>query len=479
MRSKSNFYWCFGVISLFLMALAGYGQAAPAQPVPETQVPGVSQTVDEVTLDLAVQDKKHHKVLDLKPDDIVITDNDVPVKLSTFQLVQGDAQADQLVTMVFDHFEGAGAKTAQSVAGKILKVLSSRRFSFALFDFGNRMQLLQSYTSDHQAMEQAVSLATANHVVRLSSTATTAINIAQDKADAERTKAGAQAEKDLIAIVRTGADTTGRHVEAKTRAQCQTLLTALQDTQKVMQDQHTRLALAGLLALVRSQQRLSERKSIIYFTSGFQMDSNAKDMVKTISGAAARAGVTFYTVDMDALDVGTQHQLDNAMMNGGVPFNPVPQPVPGSGGLQMTTPMQQASGTTFNSNPLGSSADFMMRSDNGNPFAPAKSPMADLARETGGVYIDAQDNVKHQLQQMQENMTTYYQATYKPPIEEYDGSFRAIVAKPVRVGLNIKTKSGYFALAPGAEAGIRPFEVPLLKLFNQSNLPQDVKFKVC
>jgi hypothetical protein len=31
-------------------------------------------------------------------------------------------------------------------------------------------------------------------------------------------------------------------------------------------------------------------------------------------------------------------------------------------------------------------------------------------------------------------------------------------------------------LAPGAEAGIRPFEVPLLKLFNQSNLPQDVKF---
>ena len=31
-------------------------------------------------------------------------------------------------------------------------------------------------------------------------------------------------------------------------------------------------------------------------------------------------------------------------------------------------------------------------------------------------------------------------------------------------------------MSPGADAGIRPFEVPLLKLFNQSNLPQDVKF---
>ncbi len=476
MRSNSVSYWFFGVVSLFLVAPASYGQATPGQPIPEQQASGVTQTVDEVTLDLAVQDKKHHKVVDLKPEDIVITDNDVPVKLNTFQLVQGDSQSDQLVTMVFDHFEGAGAKTAQNVAQKILKTLSSKRYSFALLAFGNRMQLLQRFTGDHRAMEQAVSTATANQVVRLSSTATTAINIAQDKADESRIKAAAQAEKDLIAIVRTGADSTGTHVDAKTRAQCQALLSALQDTQKVMQDQHTRLSMAGLLALVRSQQKLNERKSLIYFTNGFQMDSAAKAMVKTITGAAARAGVTFYVVDMDALNVGTQHQLDNAMMNGGAPFNPAPQPVPGSGGLAMTTPVQQQQGGSFTQNALGSNADFMMRSENGNPFSGAKSPMADLAKETGGIYIDAQNGVNKQLEQMRENMTTYYQATYKPPIQEYDGSFRTIVAKPVHAGYTVKTKSGYFALEPGAEAGIRPFEVPLLKLFNQSNLPQDVKF---
>ena len=235
----------FGVVSLFLVAPAIYGQATPGQPIPEQQTSGVTQTVDEVTLDLAVQDKKHHKVVDLKPEDIVITDNDVPLNSTTFQLVQGDTQSDQLVTMVFDHFEGAGAKTAQNVAQKILKTLSSKRYSFALLAFGNRMQLLQRFTGDHRAMEQAVSTATANQVVRLSSTATTAINIAQDKADESRIKAAAQAEKDLIAIVRTGADSTGTHVDAKTRAQCQALLTALQDTQKVMQDQHTRLSMAG------------------------------------------------------------------------------------------------------------------------------------------------------------------------------------------------------------------------------------------
>ena len=450
MRSSSNSYWWVGVISLFLMAPGSYGQAAPGQPVTEQRAPAVTQTVDEVTLDLAVQDKKHHKVLDLKPEDIVITDNDIPVKLNTFQLVQGDSQSNQLVTMVFDHFEGAGAKTAQNVAVKILKMLSSQQYSFALLAFGNRMQLLQSSTNDHRVMEQAVSIATANQVVRLSSSATTAINIVQDKADDGRIKAAAQAEKDLIAIVRTGADSAGKHVDAKTRAQCQALLAALQDTHKVMQDQHTRLALAGLLALVRSQQKLNERKSVIYFTNGFQMDSAAKDMVKTITGAAARAGVTFYVVDMDALNVGTQHQLDNAMMNGGAPFNPAPQPVAGSGGLQMTTPVQQQAGGSFSQNALGSNADFMMRSENGNPFSGAKSPMADLARETGGSYIDAQNSLKKPLQDMLEDMTTYYQMTYKPPIRGVRRSIPDDCCKAETCRIHqSQTKTGYFALEPG------------------------------
>lgn len=474
---SSAFPVCAASCLLIAASMAMGQQTPPASSAnPETQVPGMSQTVDEVTLDMAILDKKHRKVLDLKPEDVVITDNDTPVKLSTFQLVQGDSQSGQLVTMVFDHFEGSGAKTAQNVANKILKMLPSKSFTFAFFDFGSRLQLLQGFTSERSAMEQAINTATANRVQRLSSTDTLAINIARDAADGDRDKTAKLAEKDLIAMVRTGADSQGRHVDAKLRAESQTLLSALEDTQKVMQDQHARLSLAGLLAIVRSQQRLNERKSIIYFTSGFQSDTVGKEMVKTISGAAARAGVTFYTVDMDALDVGTRHQIENAMLNGGPSFDPVPKPVPGSGGMAMTSPRQQEQGGTFNTNPLGSSADFMMRSDDGNPFAPAKSPLADLAKDTGGVYVDAQEGVKHQLDQMRENMTTYYQATYKPPIEEYDGSFRSIAAKTLRAGLVVKTKTGYFALAPGAEAGIRPFEVPLLKLFNQSNLPHDVKF---
>lgn len=466
---------------LAAVACALSGQAVPVSTSTQAsqstvQGQSIAETVDEVKLNLTAQDKKHKKVLDLKPTDFAITDNDVPIKLDDFELVKGNGQGDQLVTMVFDHFEGPEAKTAQNVANKIVKLLSSGQFSFALFSYGNRLRLLQSFSSDRKTVEHSIAVATANNVARLTSTATNAINIAEDKEDATRARVAAETEKDLVAIVHAGADASGRHVDPKERAEDQTLLMALEDTHKVMQDQHTKLSLAGLLALVRSQQRLTARKSVIYFTSGFSLDSGAQDMVKTISGAASRAGVTFYTVDMDALDVGTRHQIENAMLNGGAPFDPVPRAVPGSGGMQLVTPTQQPGGGTFNTNPLGSSADFMMRFEDPNPFAPAKSPMAGLAKDTGGVYVDAQENVNRQLDQLRENMTTYYLATYRPPIQDYDGSFHAIVAKPVRAGLSIKTKTGYFALAPGAEAGIRPFEVPLLKLFEQTSLPHDVDF---
>ena len=52
--------------------------------------------------------------------------------------------------------------------------------------------------------------------------------------------------------------------------------------------------------------------------------------------------------------------------------------------------------------------------------------MAELAENTGGAYITASDRLKKPLQQLIEDMTTYYEASYVPPIQEYDGKFRPV-----------------------------------------------------
>jgi len=198
--------WSACLLLVFLASLA-HGQSAPAAapaPAPTDQVPNFSTNVDEVSLDLVVHDKRHKPVLDLKAEDIAITDEGVPVKLNAFRLVSGDAGDGHMVTLVFDHLEGTIAKSARLMADKVLKALPTAGYSFAVMDLGGRLRLLQGFTGDRAEVEQAVTVATDSNVTRLTSTLSQGINVASDKADPARAKAAEQEEKNLIAIARTG-----------------------------------------------------------------------------------------------------------------------------------------------------------------------------------------------------------------------------------------------------------------------------------
>ena len=448
--------------ALFGQSTAGGRASAPAAAKTST----VSAQVNEVSLDLVAHNKKHKLVMDLKPDELAVTDDGVPVKLTGFHLVTGDSGTGHLVTLVFDHFQGSAARSAENLAGKILKMLPSKGFSVAVLDLNGRLRLIQGFTEDRKAVEQAIQAATA-------------------KDESRQTKAAAVAEKNLIAVARTGADTTGQHASMTERAEAQALLAALADSHQIVQDRHARVSLAALLALARSQQQMKQRKTLVYFTHNPQMDSAAKAMVQTIVGAANRASVRINTIDMNAFNSDGQHQLNNAMLNGQAPFSPAAQPVPGSGGMASSVPMQQAAGmpgTGGSGANWGTSQDvamatgFMMRSNEWATFNGPKGPMADLAKGTGGTYIDAQDRTKKPLERMREDMTTYYEATYVPPIQDYDGKFRTIGVRPLRKDLNIQTRTGYYALPPGADGSIQPFEAPLLKALSAPQLPADLKF---
>jgi VWFA-related protein len=482
--------------SYFLFALFLFGSVLgpaigqmPSSLEQTVQKPDQAQTitsnVDEVSLDLLVHDKKHKLIADLKPEDIVVTDNGTPVKLNDFRFVKGDNARGHMVTLVFDRFTGPTANSARSAAQKILDVLPSNGYSLAVLDFAGRMRLLQGFTQDRKLIEQAVEAATESQASALESTRTLAVSIVTDKAEPARAAKAAETEKEIVSVARTGVDSMGRHVEPAERAKAQILVTALQDAQQIAMDQHASRSLSGLLALVKAQQKAGARKAIIYFTQNRQMDSAQKEMVKNLSAAATKAGVSIYTVDFDALNESGQYQLDNAMANGKPPFNPAPQEVPGSGGHAMQIPMQQQSAEPIGSQPgynwtskddIAVMTDFHRRSNDYAMFAYRNSPMAELANDSGGAYIDAQNSLKKPLQQMVEDLTTYYEASYVPPLNEYDGTFHAIEIKPLREGLRIQSKTGYYAAAPGAEAGARPFEAPVMKLLSEPDARTDVRF---
>jgi hypothetical protein len=211
----------------------------------------------------------------------------------------------------------------------------------------------------------------------------------------------------------------------------------------VVQEQRLQPAIGSLLALVQSQRSITGRKAVIYFSSlvDKQVDSHNLQAIESIIGAANRAGITIYVVDFNRLDHRAS-ELENV-------------------GMSMADPSHGA-GTAVNK---------------GIKRETANSILKHLAEGTGGTYITTEDDLSKAAKQVMQDMTTYYEASYVPAIEEYDGRFRPIAVKPLRAGLTIRTQAGYLALPARADATLQPFELPLVKILSRPQLPTDLNFR--
>jgi VWFA-related protein len=428
---------------------------APATTAPQAiATPAIVTTVDEVTLDMVVRDKKNKPVLDLQPGDVTVSDNGSIVKLSDLRLVKGASTADHLITFVFDRLEPSAANNARDIAGKILKMVPAQGFSFSVLSVQGRLRLFQGFTSDQAAVMKAI--------------ATVSERDENAKADA-----AALPEKNLIAVAQTGADPSGARVSADERSVARVMLAALEESQRIVQDQHCQPSLAGLLALARTERQITGRKVVIYFVQGMQLDSNAKDMLPSIIGAANRAGVSIYPVDANAVDEqageGLVASAAIAAAAPGIRSGAAGPSTSGSGSATQTLP-QLPQGM------ISQIADTLTKVEF-DGLSGFKNPLAELAGSTGGAYVAASSSLKKPLQQMIEDMTTYYEASYSPPIQEYDGKFRPVAVRPVRKGLKIQSRAGYFAVPSGNTSGPRPFEMPLMKILGDAQLPNDLKFR--
>ena len=443
-----------GMVALFTLVLTvSFGYAQTTASAPQNEKTTIITNANEVTVDLVVHNKKNEPVLDLKPGDIAVTDSGSAVKISDLRLVTGKSGSEHRISLVFDRLEPSSAKNARDIAAKILKMVPANQFSFSVLGIEGRLRLFQEFNSDPVVVGKAV-------------------NAATERDEASKDDPAELPEKNLIASAQTGTDVSGARVSAQQRIVDRVMLASLQESQKIVQDQHCRPWLAGLLALARMQHEIAGRKVVIYFEQGQQLDSNAKDMLLTIAGAANRSGVSIYTVDTNAVDEQAGQALLASAAIGGVMASARMNPAPattGAGAATQAVAMAPAGSITAGNNTLD-----RLETEGMSGY---KSPMAQLAENTGGAYITASDRLKKPFQQLIGDMTTYYQASYVPPIQEYDGKFRPVAVTPVRKGLKIHSRAGYFAVPPETGSAIRPFEAPLLKMLSETQLPSDLKFQ--
>ena len=105
-------------------------------------------------------------------------------------------------------------------------------------------------------------------------------------------------------------------------------------------------------------------------------------------------------------------------------------------------------------------------------------PIRNLAEATGGFLIGESNDLRTPLRHVNEEISSYYELSYNPHIDNYDGSFRKLKVNAERKDLRIYARNGYFALPPEARAaGLETFELPLLKAISDGKLSQDVEFR--
>lgn len=404
----------------------------------------LSTNADEVSFDLTVRTKHKKPVLDLQPSQLMVTDDGSPVPLSSLHLVANASGSQHLISLVFDHLDPAAAKTARKIAAKILGAIPGTGYSVAVFQVNGRLRLLQPFTADLPLIDAAIADATST-------------SSAPPSADLT------PAEKTLIASVHSDALT----LNVAQRAQGKLLLSAIEESQRILEDRRSYPSLAALQAIVDSDRLLTGRKFIFYFSEYLPTNHDARDMVRSITGLASRAGVNIYPVDISRFNERMVSAYSASMATMMLGFGSAGGSSSAFGGGSSFTP-GAANG------PVG--AVDMSGFESGG-FGADQSPLVALAYGTGGIYFSGSGGSKHQLRQLREDLTTWYQATWVPPIKNYDGQFRPVKIHPLRKGIVVHARSGYFAVPPTEASGIRPFEMPLLNILAKPALPTDVVFR--
>ncbi len=463
-------------IAAFVLVAGTAAQPTVAQSPAAPGVTSPGTAGDEVMLDLAIRDRHNKPVLDLRPEEISITDNGKPVKLTDLRLVDGKQQNEPLVTLLFerpgmqDNRKGSEdsmfgespsaaretSRKLRSAAAKFLKGFTGTGIQFAVVDVWGRLQIQQGYTNDRKAIFRAVS------------------DAVQPEAYGNKVAANPE-EKRLIEVAKTGQDSSGSAADTRQRALARSMYAALQASSHIAKNQHLSLSWACLLSLLEAQESLPGRKAIIYFTSTgahssdskdwLSQDSHAKDAIHSIIGAANRAGANIYVVLPD--EVEDTDQLASLYSIAGMSMSTGLSGVDITGG---SNPMMQGDANTFAMATVATTQPSAIASqDNLNM----------LARQSGGDVLNSSGSMSGPIKDLIQSLMTYYEASFIPPPGVEDGSFHATSFKTSRHGLRMRTRTGYLALPPSA--GIteppQPFELPLIALLKRPVLPSEVDYR--
>jgi len=412
---------------LIATILAGCMAVSAQQPAPQSNAPvptgGVKfeSNVQLVVMDLTVKDKSGKPIEGLTEKDFTITEDGKPqdIKVFKFQRLEEEAlpepalkprpepaaadapapasapavksltanqiapakpgevkyQDRRLLVMFFDmtSMPVADQIRAQTAALKFIKTQMTPSDRIAIMTFKTDLKVVQDFTDDRDQLTKLIQSLTMGE------------------------------SADLAGAVATGSEGDEDTGDAYTA----------DDTEFTIFN--TDRKMVALETAVKMLGSLSEKKALVYFSSGVQRTGSDNDaQMRSTVNAAIRNNVSIYTVDARGLvasapmgDAGTRGSNNQSMLSGGT-----------------------------------------ARSRQGS-FQNQQDTLYALAEDTGGKALQDNNDLSMGIQLAQKDMSSYYILGYYSTNSKMDGKYRRIKLTPAatlsaRVG-KLDYRSGYFA----------------------------------
>jgi len=219
----------------------------------------------------------------------------------------------------------------------------------------------------------------------------------------------------------------------------------------------------ALKVLVRQLGSLPFQKAVLLLSNGLTRPPDQLEYWDSMIHAAIDGGVTFYAMDVHALD---PFYYPTAVSQGTLNYAASLSSQQGATSLQGYTLQGDAAVT------LGGLAARTMEQSHQDDYvrfgvssANPQEALREIAERTGGFLIANTNNIDQMLSHVMEEVDTHYEVAYPPKAERDDGHFRQIEVKLARAGLRVETRNGYFAvpdnrhpLTPEEMAGLRALD---------------------
>jgi VWFA-related protein len=447
---------------------------APA-PSADGQKPAIKANVEETVIDVVVRDKKGRLVKDLKESDFTVTDAGQTRPIKSFRIVEGTeaisasggrTQLDplrqlRLITLVFQGGDQNAKKLARDAALELIKTELAQNVYLSVMAIDHRLQAIQPFTNDRQLLRKAIARATASVNDYTSDTLQVRKDLEQMLGPMQGGDPSATGRANALSTAAATATGPGAaNSSGATAAMAQLMLTILRSAQADESNDWSRASVFPLLDLVKEQYRLPGRKTILYFSGGFPLSQSTEDPFKQIISIANRANVSFYTIDVNGLTTWSTTGSASGALNDAA----------------------AASRNNVTSSTAGISIDQARATDSQMDAGKAdtQQTIRMLADQTGGVMIANTNDFRAPIRKITEDVQSYYEITYDPQIQKYDGAFHKVFVKTDSSDLKVQSRAGYFALPPNLTQGsqlLASYEVPLLQALETQPLKQDFGFQ--